>query len=312
MVGPVCNRRSRPLFRGATAKAGTEVMTRSSVVLCKLMSLVVALAGLGCTRWTGYAQARRGAIHEGLTSMHLGVGSRMALTQAAFRVGCDVAPDGHERCRMSDGKANMTLLDDPEGSHVIAAEGSEAQLIAMWQRLDTTTFSRFSKANLEPLAQAKMEEDAQAFTPRWGLVAGVSSAFSTDTASSLLGGRLGVRRWFDVHFAAHTAVEYQYVQLTNEHRFGLRLGAELARFTEGRFFGKVGVAPASISVFTGPAVGTATTLSSLPSVWWRTGIGFTATDWYWAPMFVELIADTVLDSGQQPGVRFVIALGFGI
>ncbi len=311
MVVPVCNRRPRPLLRGAAVKAGIEVMTRSSAILCKLTLLVIALAGLGCAGWTGSAQARRAAIHEGLTSLHLGVGSRVALTQAAFRVGCDVAPDGHERCRMSDGKAKMTLLDDPEGSRVIAAEGTEAQLIAMWERLDVESFSRFSKSDLEPLVRFKLDEEAQAFTPRWGLVAGISSAATTDGLTSLLGGRLGVRRWFDVHFAAHAAVEYQYAQGTTEHRFGLRLGGELARFTEGRFFGKVGAAPAAVSAFTGPMVGTSRTISGLASVWWRTGLGVTVNDWYWAPMFFELIADTVIDAHNQPGVVFAFALGFG-
>lgn len=286
-------------------------MTRPSPILCKLM-ILAALASSGCTRWTGYAQARRGAIHEGLTSMHLGAGSRAVLAGAAFRPACDFAPDGNERCRMTDGKATMTLLDDPEGSHVIAAEGTESQLIAMWQRLDRATWETFTRSSLESIAQAKLVEDAQAFTPRWGLMAGLSSAVTLDSAASLLGGRLGVRRWFDVHFAAHAAVEYQYEQGIDRHRFGLRLGGELARFTEGRFFGKLGAPPASISAFTGPIFGTATSISATPSVWWRTGIGLTVTDWYWAPMFVETSADTVLDSGQQPGVRFLLSFGFGL
>lgn len=272
--------------------------------------LLATLAVTGCTRWTGMSQARGAALREGMTALHFSAPSQTVLSMAALKPQCDVGPDGQQRCNACDGKTCVTLVDDYEGSHVtdVSAGGTEAQVAATWSRLDTTTLSRFQHSpdwELETLHQLDLE--AARFTPIFGLMAGVTSSFSIDGATDL-GLRLGARRWLDVNVPIHALFEYQYRQAVSEHRLTLRAGAELARFTPGRFLGRVGAPPASFSAFIGPSL---LLSSGKPTMRVRTGVGAQATDWFWAPMLLEFSADTDF-SADRPSVSLFVTFGFGL
>ena len=106
-----------------------------------------------------------------------------------------------------------------------------------------------------------------------------------------------------MHLLGHAAVEYRF---RGDHELSLRVGFEIARWTEGRLWGAAGAPPASVSFFIGP-------LFRLPAFRGgvRTGVGLHVTDLRSAPFFFEIAAETFF-AGESSRVTGVFTLGIGI
>lgn len=236
-------------------------------------------------------------------------GFRSALAPTAVGLDCRVAADSSERCRAGVQNVWFTVHDGPEGGQFEVPENAtEQQIVAFWKTLDISNFRQF-----EPQFEARvldaMDREEAAFVPRWGLTAGLTSGVSPFAAAPELGARVGVRRWFSINAGAFAALDYNARLTANEHRFGLRFGAELTRFTDDRFWGRVGAPPASISAFVGPRIGLAPNARVTAGM--RTGVGFLLTDWKMAPVLVEFCADTWF-TGDSSKVDLFLAVGFGL
>ena len=280
------------------------------------MRLVLLLVFLsGCGRWTGVSAARREVVSDGLQAQHF----PLHLYDAALRM-----PEGVTRCeRQPTGKVTcggcfrnrcFQFLEE-EGATRIAtkAELTEAELISIWKPLDANSLATL-RSELDGRVQDKLIEQEQRFVPRWGVTIGVLAGFTTEVSALgrvMVGGRVGLRRWFDAHLLGHLAAEYRF---RGGHELSFRVGLEVARWTDGRLWGAVGVPGVSVAMFSGPLFRFAEAFRSalvgeLP-IGLRTGVGLHLTDIPSAPLFVEFAADTHFAGGASEVVgTFTVGVG---
>ena len=277
----------------------------------RLVSLAISMLLLaGCGRWVGINSARRDVFSDGLQEQRFPMGAQTAaqklgdqlgITRRRFRL-----PDGemrwggclHERCFQlieEDGLTRLTTTDN----------FSEADLISFWQPLDRVSLGQF-RLELGERIEDKLIEQESTFVPRWGVTLGALGSISTDRlvrGAPALGGRLGLRRWFNVHLIGHAAIEYRF---GGDHELSFRAGFEVARWTEGRLWGIAGAPPASVSFFIGPVFGFPAFRTAL-----RTGVGIHVTDLSSAPFFFEVAAETTF-AGESSRVVGSFTVGVGI
>jgi len=270
------------------------------------MSLLVVL-GAGC-RWTGIPRARRAVIAEGLASERMTGSVEGTLAFHEVTTDCRERSPGQARCRAHVAGVWIDAEDTPDGGRfVVPPTLSEAQLTTFWKNLDRASWDRFSPT-IDERVEAFREAEAAAFTPQWGLTGGISSGVVSSSALSELGAFVGVRRWFDINWGGFLAFDWSFRQTTPAPHFvGLRLGVELTRFTPDRFLGRIGAPPASVYAFIGPRLEVVPTVA--PVI--RTGLGVRVTDWYMAPVFIELTATSWFRADQSL-VDFAFAIGFGL
>ena len=268
---------------------------------------LLVLVFAGCGRWVGVTAARREVLNEALQAQRFPVTPEEATLrmrgQLAVTTRCDRFSSGEVRCggclrgrcfelREEEGFTRLTTKED----------FTEAELTSFWRPLDLKSLTTF-RVELDARVADKLIEQEGTFVPRWGLTAGVLAGVSTDATSVGLGGRVGVRRWFDVHLLGHAAVEYRF---RGDHELSLRFGLEIARWTDGRLWGAAGAPPASVSFFIGP-------IFRLPAFRGgiRTGVGLHVTDLRSAPFFLEVAAETFF-AGDASRVTGVFTLGIGL
>lgn len=270
--------------------------------------LLVSLAG--CSRWTGVTAARREVLSVGLQSQRFPLRPDEAAQRMrgplAKTTRCDRQPTGELSCGgCIHGRCFQLVEEDGATRIVTNAEFAEADLVAIWQPLDANSLTTF-RAEMKERVQARLIEQEQRFVPRWGITGGLLGGLTTESSllgSLLLGGRLGVRRWFDAHFLGHLAVEYRF---RGEHELSFRVGVEMARWTDGRVLGSLGVPGISVAMFIGPLFRFSTLRNGV-----RTGVGFHLTDLPSAPMFIEAAADTRFD-GAASQVTGTFTIGIGL
>ena len=273
----------------------------------RILLVTLLLLATGCGRWVGLTSARRDAVSEALQEQRFPIGAEEATLrmrgQLAVTTRCDRLPSGEVRCGGCVRGHCFQLLEEQGVTRVSTKdELSEQELISLWQPLDAQSLTTF-RAQLDDRVMDKLVAQETSFVPRWGVTAGVLAGLSTDATSVGLGGRVGVRRWFDVHLLGHAAFEYRY---RGDHELSLRVGFEVARWTEGRLWGAAGAPPASVSFFIGPVIRLPAFRGGL-----RTGVGFHLTDIRMAPFFAEFAAETSF-AGDASRVTGVFTLGIGI
>lgn len=274
-----------------------------------LLSVLLVLLS-GCSRWAGTAAARREVLSDGLQALRFPLRPDEAAMrlrgQLAVVTRCDRQPTGELRCGGCVRGRCFEFLEENGSTRVSTRdELSEAELTSLWQPLDAESLTAL-RAEMPALVQDKLIEQEQRFEPRWGLTAGVMASLNSEISAAgsvALGGRVGVRRWFDVHLVGHAAVEYRY---RGEHEFSLRTGLEIARWTEGRLWGGVGVPAVSVSMFMGPIFRAPIFRAGL-----RTGVGVHLTDLRSAPVFAEIAADTYF-AGEASRVAATFTIGLGL
>jgi hypothetical protein len=175
---------------------------------------------------------------------------------------------------------------------------------AVWLALDPVTFAEVEE-ELPALVEQRLLEQEKHAKGRWGFTAGLFSSLFTDNVTSnvTVGGRAGVRRWFDVHLGMQGVLQYAF---RGEHELHARLGLEINRWTEDRLWAGLGAPGASITLFSGPTVLVPSGLASL-----RTGVTLLLTDLRGPPFFIELSADTQL-RGEASRVVGGFTLGLGL
>ncbi|MDP1823389.1 MAG: hypothetical protein Q8L48_09110 [Archangium sp.] len=270
-----------------------------------LVTLLVLLPG--CGRWLGLAAARREVVSDALQAQRFPIGAEEATLrlrgQRAVSTRCDRFASGEVRCGGCVRSHCFQLVEEQGLTRVATKDDlTEAELLQLWEPLDAESLTVL-RAELADRVQDQLIEQEKAFVPRWGLTAGLLAGVSTDATSVGPGGRAGVRRWFDVHLVGHAAFEYRY---RGDHEVSLRVGLEVARWTEGRLWGGVGAPPASVSFFIGP-------LFRLPAFRGgvRTGVGLHITDLKSAPLFFEVAAETYF-AGEASRVVGNFTLGIGL
>lgn len=275
--------------------------------LAPLSFMLLLLAG--CGRLVGMTTARRDATREALMAQRFplrpdeaalrirqlqGITSRCDWMSGELKCGGCV----HGRC--------FQLHDDGGYTRFIPQdELSESDLMSVWQPLDARSLNSYRLVQQDLVLDQLVRQEEQ-FEPRWGITGGAVAALDTERSalgSVALGGRIGVRRWFDIHFIGHAAFEYRY---RGEHELSLRVGLEVARWTDGRLWGALGAPGASISFFMGPVLRPANVRAGI-----RTGVGVHLTDVRSAPFFVEAAADTIF-AGEQSRVTGTFTLGVGL
>lgn len=273
-----------------------------SLSLC-LLALLLA----GCSRWVGVAAARREVMSDELMAQRFPLSAEEATLrmrgQLAVSTRCDRLPSGEVRCGGCVHGRCFELLEEQGVTRVTTKDDlTEQELASLWQPLDAESLTTL-RGQMDERVEDKLIEQEKTFVPRWGMTAGVLAGVPTDGTSVGLGVRAGVRRWFDVHLLGHAAFEYRY---RGDHELSLRVGLEVARWSEGRLWGAVGAPPASVSFFIGPVIRVPALRGGL-----RTGVGFHVTDLRMAPFFFEVAAETFF-AGEASRVAGVFTLGFGI
>ncbi len=268
-------------------------------------SLLVLLL-TGC-RVMGINAARREAVQEAFVSQRFPLNVEEAARRMQMRPGvrtsCDRFRSGAVECSGCLNAHCFKLIDDQGFTRVATADAlAEAEVRSLWQPLDPGSLEAL-RGELDNRIHDALVDRANQFEPRWGITAGVLAGLSTDGSAVGIGGRLGVRRWFDIHFIGHAALEYRN---KGDHELSLRVGLEIARWTEDRFWGLLGVPPASISMFIGPMVRVPAVRGGL-----RTGIGVHLSDLRSVPLFAEVAAETTF-AGEASRVAFTFTVGAGI
>lgn len=268
---------------------------------------LVVLVLAGCGRWFGTSAARREVLSEALQAQRFPISAEDATMrlrgQLAVTTRCDRFPTGEVRCGGCVRGRCFELLEEQGFTRVTTkADFTEAELTSLWQPLDAPSLNQF-RTELDARVGDKLIEQEGNFVPRWGVTAGVLAGIPTDRTSLGLGGRAGVRRWFDVHLLGHAAVEYRF---RGDHELSLRFGLEVARWTGGTLWGAVGAPPASVSFFIGPLFRVPAFRGGI-----RTGVGLHITDLRSAPFFFEIAAETFF-AGEASRVTGVFTLGIGI
>ena len=268
-------------------------------------SLLVLLL-TGC-RVMGVTAARREAVQEAFVSQRFPLNVEEAARRMQMRPGvrtrCDRFPSGAIECSGCLNAHCFKLIDDQGFTRVATADAfTEPELRTLWQPLDPGSLEAL-RPELDDRIHDTLVARANRFEPRWGITAGVLAGLPTDGSALGVGGRLGVRRWFDVHFIGHAALEYRN---KGDHELSLRVGLELSRWTEDRFWGLLGVPPASVSMFIGPIIRVPAVRGGL-----RTGIGLHLTDLRSVPLFAEAAAETTF-AGEASRVAFTFTVGAGI
>lgn len=278
------------------------------------LSLTLLLLA-GCGRLVGMNSARRDATREALVSQRF----PMRPDEAALRVRtmqgitsrCDWM-SGELKCGGCTHGRCFQFADESGYTRVIPQdELSESDLMSIWQGLDRRSLDSYRLVQ-QDLVLDQLVKQEEEFEPRFGITGGFVAGLSTASSSLstvALGGRLGVRRWFDIHFIGHAAIEYRFLSASgtgSNHELAARVGLELARWTEGRLWGSVGAPGASIAMFIGPVL-------RLPTadVGIRTGVGVHLTDVRSAPFFVEAAADTSF-AGEASRVTGTFTIGVGL
>lgn len=274
------------------------------------VTCVVLLLASGCPRWTGVAQARQKALRQGLMDQRMPEGFRFELAPTAAGLDCRVGADLVEHCRAGVQNVWFAVNDGPEGGQFeVPTNATEQQIVSFWKTLDISNFRKF-EPQLAALVHDELEREDAEFAPQWGLTAAFTSGVSPTTGGSPeLGAKAGIRRWFSINWGGFLALDYTVRLTANEHRFALRVGAELTRFTPGRLWGRVGAPPVSISAFMGPRLALFPNGRVAPGM--RTGVGFLLTDWKMAPLVLEFCADTYF-TGDTSRVEFFLQVGFGL
>lgn len=275
---------------------------RGNLSLCLLLLLLP-----GCGRWVGLTAARREVMNDALQGQRFPLTAEEATLrmrgQVAISTRCDRLPSGEVRCGGCVHGRCFELIEEQGVTRVRTKdELTEQELASLWQPLDAESLTTL-RVEMEERVTDKLIEQEHTFVPRWGVTAGVLAGVSTDGTSVGLGGRVGVRRWFEVNLLGHAAFEYRY---RGDHELGLRVGVEVARWSEGRLWGAAGAPPASVSFFIGPVIRVPAFRGGL-----RTGVGFHLTDLRSAPFFFELAAETSF-AGEASRVAGVFTLGIGI
>ncbi len=271
------------------------------------MRLVLAclLIFSGC-RLGGVPAARREVVSDALQTLRFPFAPEDAALRLRGQLAstrCDRMPSGEVRCGACVRGRCFQLFEDHGDSRVVAShELTEADLRLIWSGLDPESLAEL-QPSFEDRVQDKLIEQEARFVPRWGLTAGLLAGIVTDRSATGVGGRVGVRRWFDIHLIGHAAFEYRY---KGDHELSLRFGVEVARWSEGRLWGAVGAPPGSVSLFIGPLIRVPAFRGGL-----RTGAGFHLTSLRSAPMFLELAAETYF-AGQNTSVAGVLTVGIGI
>ncbi len=277
----------------------------------RVVTLVLAVMLLaGCGRWVGIGAARREVFSDALKEQRFPMNAEMAAQRLGDQLGIT-----SRRQRLSNGEVRwggclhnrcFQLLEEHGLTRIATTDTfSEKDLVSLWQPLDPASLSQL-RLELDVRVEDKLTEQESAFVPRWGITLGALAGVTTEVSASGsvgLGARLGVRRWFDVHFIGHTAVEYRF---RGEHELSFRAGFEVARWTDGRLWGFLGAPPASVSFFMGP-------LFRLQAFRWglRTGVGIHVTDLSSAPFFFEVAAETTF-AGESSRVVGTFTIGVGI
>lgn len=273
-----------------------------------LLCLVVLLLA-GCGRLVGMSAARRDATLDALLSQRFPLGPGEAALRLRGQRGitsrCDWI-NGALRCGgCTRGKCFQLAEEDGFTRFIPQDELSEAELLSIWQPIDAPSLTSYRLVQEQAvLDQLILQEER--FEPRWGITGGLVAGVSTETSafgSVSLGGRIGVRRWFDIHFIGHAAFEYRF---RGEHELSLRAGLEVARWTEGRLWGAPGAPGASVSMFIGPLIRAPAIRGGL-----RTGVGLHLTDIRSAPFFVEAAAETMF-AGEASRVIGTFTVGVGL
>ena len=273
-----------------------------------LLSLTVLLFAC-CGRLVGVSSARRDATLEALTAQRFALRPDEAALRLKGQKGitsrCDWI-DGGLRCGgCLRGRCFQLIQEGDSTRFVQQDELSEADLMSIWQPLDAPSLTAYRLVQ-EELVVEQLVMQEERFEPRWGFTGGLVAALTSEASSAgavMIGGRVGVRRWFDVHFIGHAAFEYRY---RGEHELGLRVGLEVARWTDGRLWGLAGAPGASVSFFIGPVLRPAVLRPAI-----RTGVGLHITDIRSAPFFVEAAADTTF-AGEQSRVVGTFTIGVGL
>jgi hypothetical protein len=273
------------------------------------LCLLLLLLG-GCARWTGLASAKREAMSDALEELRFPFRSEEAAyrlrSQASLLVRCERLPSGEVRCGGCPRGRCFQLLEQDGYTRVVAKDPlTEVELASIWQPLDPPSLREF-RADHAARVLDKWVDQEERFEPRWGLTGGILAGLSTDpgaTGAVGIGGRLGVRRWFTMNLLGHAAFEYRY---RGEHELSLRFGVEVARWTDGRLWGNVGVPPASVSMFIGPLLRMPALRGGL-----RTGVGVHITDLASVPFFVEAAAETSF-AGESSRVAGTFTVGAGL
>lgn len=273
----------------------------------RFVCLSLLLLFAGC-RVMGLTAARREAVQEAFVSQRFPLpveeAARRLQSRPGVRTTCERLAWGAVECSGCLHAHCFKLVDDGGYTRVVTADAfTEADVRLMWQPLDPQSLDALRGRELDDRVHDTLVVKADQFEPRWGVTGGVLAGLTTDSSVIGVGGRLGVRRWFDIHFIGHAALEYRN---KGDHELSLRVGLELARWTEDRFWGLLGVPPASISMFIGP-------LLRVPAVRGgvRTGIGLHLTDLRSVPLFVEAAAETTF-AGEASRVAFTFTVGAGI
>lgn len=270
-----------------------------------LFVLVLLLSG--CGRWVGVTAARREALSDALQAERFPMGAQDATSRLGGQLGvvtrCDRLPSGEVRCGGCVRGRCFALVEE-EGLTRVKTKAllTEEELTSLWRPLDPASLAQVRR-ELAERVEDKLLEQERAFLPRWGLTAGVLAGASTDGSSVGLGARAGVRRWFDVHLLGHAAFEYRY---RGDHELGLRVGVEVARWTEGRLWGVVGAPPASVSLFLGPVIRVPAFRGGL-----RAGVGVHLTDLRSFPFFFEIAGETFF-AGEASRTTANFTLGVGL
>jgi hypothetical protein len=262
----------------------------------------------GCSRWSGLAAARREVVSDALLAQRFPLHPEVAVGRMRGRLGaahCDRLVTGELSCGgCIRGRCFQLLEEDGTTRVATKAELTEAELTAIWQPLDAPSLTAL-RSTIDDRVQDKLIEQEQRFEPRWGATVGVLAGVAVETSplgSVMLGGRLGVRRWFNAHLIGHSAVEYRF---RGEHELSFRVGLEVARWTDGRLWGAVGAPGVSVSMFIGPLFRFTVLRGGL-----RTGVGIHLTDIRSAPLFVEIAADTHF--ARDPRVTATLTIGIGL
>lgn len=270
-------------------------------------ALLVLVLLSGCGRWVGVSAARREVLSEALQAERFPLGPEEATSRlrgpVAMATRCHRLPSGETQCGGCVRGRCFQLVEEQGLTRVVTKDDlSEQELTSLWQPLDAESLTQV-RAEMDERVQDKLLEQERAFVPRWGVTAGVLAGVSTDGSSVGLGARAGVRRWFDVHLIGHAAFEYRY---RGDHELGLRVGLEVARWSDGRLWGAAGAPPASVSMFIGPVLRVPAVRGGV-----RAGVGLHVTDLRSAPFFFEIAGETLF-VGESSRVTAVFSLGVGI